>query len=429
MTIDSSTQRTRRALLAAALGAGVATVASALGRPLPAAAASASFDSSSASTPAVAAGNAYAGTAYPAAAIDAASAGPNSVAIRGQGGRYGVEGLTKVGAPSGSYGVIGAAGAGTGVGGSSQSGTGVKGASVSGTGVSGTATHATNEVYGVYGASISPAGRAVFGRSTATTGGTGVFGQADAPDGAGVRGIGWDGATAGKYGTGVLGFSGIHDKAAFPAARANTGVYGHSPAGTGVFGSSKTGTAIDGRTTGASTIAVRGQSPDNGVVGVATKTTGSANGVFGQASSPDGHAVSGYNGATEGAAVAGRFTTASPVGTALVGTTSGGAGVRGEATSGVALSGTATTGHALHTIGRLRFEKVSGVATIGATKSTVVVDPGLDLSSASFVLLTPRSDPGTRRLWYTVDSTANTFTIRVSSAVAADLRVGWLLVG
>ncbi len=36
MSIDTASPRTRRALLAAALGAGAATVASALGRPLPA---------------------------------------------------------------------------------------------------------------------------------------------------------------------------------------------------------------------------------------------------------------------------------------------------------------------------------------------------------------------------------------------------------
>jgi len=39
------------------------------------------------------------------------------------------------------------------------------------------------------------------------------------------------------------------------------------------------------------------------------------------------------------------------------------------------------------------------------------------------------ADPGTRRLWYTTDVTANTIAIRVSSAVAANLAVGWLLLG
>ena len=56
-------------------------------------------------------------------------------------------------------------------------------------------------------------------------------------------------------------------------------------------------------------------------------------------------------------------------------------------------------------------------------------DPGPGRDDASFVLLTPKADIGTRRLWYTTDATANTITIRVSSAVSASLAVGWLLLG
>ena len=55
--------------------------------------------------------------------------------------------------------------------------------------------------------------------------------------------------------------------------------------------------------------------------------------------------------------------------------------------------------------------------------------PGPDVTTTSFVLLTPEADIGTRRLWYTTDATANTITIRVSSAVSASLAVGWLLLG
>ena len=117
------------------------------------------------------------------------------------------------------------------------------------------------------------------------------------------------------------------------------------------------------------------------------------------------------------------------VGQGVRGEATSGLGVRGYATSGVGGRFDATTGYALQTVGRLKVEKASGVATILATKSTVTVTPGLDVTTTSFVLLTPKADIGTRRLWYTTDATANTITIRVSSAVTTSLAVGWLLLG
>jgi hypothetical protein len=69
------------------------------------------------------------------------------------------------------------------------------------------------------------------------------------------------------------------------------------------------------------------------------------------------------------------------------------------------------------------------VAAIAAGGRWITVKPGLDVTADSFVLLTPRADLGTRRLWYTVDRANNTFTIRVNSAVPEKLPVGWLLLG
>jgi hypothetical protein len=53
----------------------------------------------------------------------------------------------------------------------------------------------------------------------------------------------------------------------------------------------------------------------------------------------------------------------------------------------------------------------------------------VDVTSSSFVLLTPRGNLGGRSLWYTLDTTNDRITVKVSSAVAADLKVGWLLMG
>jgi hypothetical protein len=106
-----------------------------------------------------------------------------------------------------------------------------------------------------------------------------------------------------------------------------------------------------------------------------------------------------------------------------------GVGAYGYSAGGTGVVAATTTGYALRTTGRLKVDKASGVATILAGKAAVVVRPGLDVTSGSFVLLTPRVDLGTRRLWYTTNSTTNEFTIRVSSAVTTTFKVGWLLLG
>jgi hypothetical protein len=75
----------------------------------------------------------------------------------------------------------------------------------------------------------------------------------------------------------------------------------------------------------------------------------------------------------------------------VFGRTGSGKGVAGQADSGDGLFGTATkTGHALHTRGRIKAEKVSGVATIPAGRTTKVIAPGVNVTSSSFVLLSPR---------------------------------------
>lgn len=86
-------------------------------------------------------------------------------------------------------------------------------------------------------------------------------------------------------------------------------------------------------------------------------------------------------------------------------------------------------GLALHTTGRLRLDQVSGIARIAAGGRSRTVTPGIDLQSSSFVLLTPRGNIGSRALWYTIDPTANRFTIRLSTAVASAVDIGWLLIG
>ena len=113
----------------------------------------------------------------------------------------------------------------------------------------------------------------------------------------------------------------------------------------------------------------------------------------------------------------------------VIGQTLAGQGVRGQATSGSGVFGTASSGYALRGDGRLRFDKVSGVATITAGSTSKVVSPGVNVTNASFVLLTPKANLGGRALWFTTNPTTNRFTIRMSSARGSATKIAWLLLG
>jgi hypothetical protein len=113
----------------------------------------------------------------------------------------------------------------------------------------------------------------------------------------------------------------------------------------------------------------------------------------------------------------------------VFGRTGSGQGVAGQADSGVGLYGTATTGHALRTSGRIKADKVSGVATIKAGNVTKVVTPGVNVTASSFVLLTPKVKLSGRDLWFTTNASTNKFTIHISSTRSTATKVAWLLLG
>ena len=71
----------------------------------------------------------------------------------------------------------------------------------------------------------------------------------------------------------------------------------------------------------------------------------------------------------------------------------------------------------------------SGIASIPAGQKTwtSVPDNKTSITAASFVLLTPNSDIGTRRLWFTKNLVANTFTIHVSASRTKAIKVAWVL--
>jgi hypothetical protein len=218
MVVDTTAPRTRRALLAGALGAGVATVASALGRPLPA---RAGVD-----------GDVVLGVQnYGATTTEIFTDTPEGTAFKGAsvtapGGTTSI-GTGILGTTGNGHGVHGkATWLGTGVLGETVGGYGVRGkASGSGTGVSASSVSGR----GVEATTDSDSETAVYASADATTGITyGVTAYTRSAAGYGV----WARALHEDGGTGVAGI-----------ASNGTGVTGNTDAGTGVRGTAKVGTA------------------------------------------------------------------------------------------------------------------------------------------------------------------------------------------
>jgi hypothetical protein len=209
----------------------------------------------------------------------------------------------------------------------------------------------------------------------------------------------------------------------------------HDSTSVGVHAESS-GIAVGGYGGPAGLAAVFGQSPfgSTGIYGFSNDGSAAPSappkvGVYGRCDI-DSSARGVYGNSSNGVGVYGYTSTGKGVTGFAAGPGTGGAFTAAGAT-GVALSGAASvsTGFALKTSGRVSLAKVSGVSTIPTSATSVTVAPGVDVTSTSFALLTPKADPGTRRLWFTTDATANSLTIHVSAAVSAPLVVSWLLLG
>jgi len=177
------------------------------------------------------------------------------------------------------------------------------------------------------------------------------------------------------------------------------GIFGTSDINVAIYGSSGSHMGIYGTSGGDSEAAVRGNSSGDstGVLGSsgAFPTAKPKTGVYGYANQDAGSkGVWGFSGR--------------------------GAGVLGQANR---------NGFAIRAKGRIKADKVSGVATIPAGSSGVTVSPGVNVTAASFVLLTPKANIGSRGLWFTTNASADTFRIRMSSTRSANTKVAWLLLG
>jgi len=161
------------------------------------------------------------------------------------------------------------------------------------------------------------------------------------------------------------------------------GVNGQSTAGQGVHGESEQSAGVSGKS-----------SEGNGVHGASRDNRG----VWGES--------------TSGAGVDGESTN--------------GAGVKAHGATGVLAS--SSTGMAIHTTaGRVRFDGISGVATIPQGGTQVEVETNVPLGQHTFVLLSPRSNLNGRDLWYQIPADTGKVTIRISSARNHNTPVSYLI--
>jgi hypothetical protein len=219
---------------------------------------------------------------------------------------------------------------------------------------------------GVWGESTNSVGVAGIGQI-----GAGVHGASYATNRPGVQGV------ALGAGTGVFGRSGGYEDILTPA---KTGVYGFADqddSAVGVLGQSVAGRGVEGSAT-----------TGRGVFGVA----GTGRGVH-------GHSPSGQ-------------------------------GVRGDATSGTGVYALASTGWALRAVGRVKLDKAAGIASIAKGWRSVLVDPGIALSSTSVVVATLRSSAGGSIAVHrvVVDATADTFRIYLTANATVAATVSWIVV-
>jgi hypothetical protein len=437
--------------LAGSLGALVAYLAQALGRPLPIRAANG--DPVTAGDT-VTATNTTEVTTNSGHGLQGTSSDGVASGVYGQndGGGYGVAGRSTSGGA-----VLGESTSGEGVRGTSSSSTGVHGLSTSGTGILGD----SGSWIGVWGSSSS--GTGVYASSTS---GTGVLGTS----GSGVGIAGYSSATdqpaslgrSSGNSTGVQGFSGGPGLYPTPAAPAKTGVYGYanqdgtavgvagdsvngigvkgeSTGGSGVLGSSSLGVGVEGQSDtaagvdgfSASGFGIAGASNSTDYAAIRGWSNGNHTGVFGVSGSPAivTPAKTGVYGYAAQDANARGVTGRSTAGRGLNGQATTGRGVHGQATSGTGVYATATTGTALRAVGPVRFSS-AGLATIPSGSKSVTVNPGLDITGASKVLALPQTNPGGTTTIQRIarNTVANTFTIYLTANAAANTIVAWFLI-
>lgn len=436
---EHTTPHPRRTILAGALGAIVAAVAGAFGRP---SAVRAGIDgdvvlgASNTTTSTTSIANNTDGDTVLLVSSTAggvaiqASSNSQPAVLATSGSHGGILGQTGAAAKSGVFGRN--TGDGPGVSGTSGAGaipqppkTGVYGFANQDASAAGVVGESDLGI-GAYG--VSTTGPGVRGDTSSAQGVVGIAGVIPdtLPTGVGVVGISSNAA-------GVVGQS-IYD----------SGVYGESVGYVGVKGFSETDSGVRGNSVSGT-----------GVWGGASAESGGTRGVFGASLSPGGTGVQGYSGsqalpsAAPNTGVFGRADRNSGS-RGVFGSTNSGRGVFGTATTGQGVRGytTGTTGTAgyfstpvdggssLHkgialvADGRVKFPNCVGVKAFTAGATSVVVTPGIDLTSTSAAIATITGPSvGVSVVRTSVNATANTFTIFLSGPATGAGKVAWHVFG
>jgi len=249
-----------------------------------------------------------------------------------------------------------------------------------------------------------------------------------------MRVIAGGGGIAIESGTGGLSaFGGTGSGVSAHADTTGYGVYGDSVGGIGVHGTAfgdKPG--VDGFSNNGH--GVHGAAANSTVAGTVGRNNGDGTGVIGFTGGgtfPAGKPKTGVYGQAAKDADSRGVWGYSPTGQGVRGQATSGIGVRGLVTTGVGLSGEATTGYALRTKGRVKLDQSAGQATIASGTSSVVVTPGVDLTTTSAVVATLNGDAGgsTTVKRVAINTTANTFTIYLTANATASVKLAWIVLG
>ena len=158
-------------------------------------------------------------------------------------------------------------------------------------------------------------------------------------------------------------------------------------------------------------------------------TSNSAKGVDGMSTS--GQGVHGQSSSSAG--VAG----VSDSGVGVHGTSTSNRGVYGQSTSGAGVEASGATGLKAEstdngfaidsTAGRVRFQGISGSATIPAGETRVTVKPGVPINSQTMMLLSAQSDNGSRAVWWSHNQSAGELIIHLSSSRNNPTKISYLV--
>jgi hypothetical protein len=188
--------------------------------------------------------------------------------------------------------------------------------------------------------------------------------------------------------------------------------------GLGAIAASAIGRASPAQATNGDPVTVGGSFSGTGTTQIGSSATSAFVGI---SSNSDGTGVLGLSAGSSGTGVLGSAYSLTGANTGVYGYSASPSGIGVHAT-------TNGGGVALKADGRAKFS-TSGVATITAGHTTKVITPGVNVTSNSFVLLTPKVKLSGRDLWFTTDAANNKFTIRMSSSRSSGTKVAWLLLG